>query len=110
MTTAQRVNRFLDYPEIFGRRLPHKAFHNPMGVWLVREKYGPKAAKYAFHHLIEDELHHRLKKFLSRNGYKDVVDSATPFFVDPSRNKRLRHFSARNNKVRRFTHRKSFRR
>jgi len=87
---ARTVNNFLDYPMIAGRRLPHKALHNMAGVWMVRERFGPNAARYALRHLLEDELHHRLKMFLSRNGYRDTVKNALPVFIGDRRYNRKR--------------------
>jgi hypothetical protein len=51
---AYKVNCFLDFPEVGHWPLAHKALHNPIGIYLVKKKFGDKAAEYARMHIEAD--------------------------------------------------------
>jgi hypothetical protein len=52
--TAQQVDMFLDFPSVGHWPLAHKTLHNPIGIYLVKKKFGDKAAEYARLHIEAD--------------------------------------------------------
>ena len=52
---SREIDRFLDFPEFYGIKLPHKALHNVFGVAMAGVKYGNKGLIYALFHIILDE-------------------------------------------------------
>ncbi|MHA1581637.1 MAG: hypothetical protein ACTSYM_03945 [Candidatus Baldrarchaeia archaeon] len=72
--TAREIDRFLDFPKhpLTGKRLPHKALHNWIGIHLIRKRWGEKGRLYALSHLLLDRLN---EKYFKR-GLIPVVEEA----------------------------------
>ncbi|MCL6578407.1 MAG: hypothetical protein K6T73_03360 [Candidatus Bathyarchaeota archaeon] len=67
---AQEVDVFLDFPKVGNYPLPHKFLHNPIGVYLVKKKFGDKAAQYALDHIrldFEEEFIKQMTKKLLKS-------------------------------------------
>jgi len=48
------VDRLLDFPEVFGLRLKHKATHNLAGILEAYIRHGSRGAEYAILHIMLD--------------------------------------------------------
>ena len=68
------VDRMLDFPEVFGLRLKHKATHNLAGILEAYVRHGSRGAGYAILHIWLDSYlrgkpSRLLDKVLSRDMF-----------------------------------------
>ena len=63
--TAREVDNMIDFPTIYGLKLPHKSIHNIYGLILAYSKYGTDGLLYAITHILLDENYKYWKRWLN---------------------------------------------